>query len=67
MDETSQEAPSIFSKLKRFIEESKRVLIVTKKPSRDEFKTIVKASGLGILVIGFMGFLIAMIQQLFFK
>jgi len=65
MDETSQEAPSIFSKLKRFIEESKRVLIVTKKPSREEYKTIVKASGLGILIIGFLGFIIAMIQQLF--
>lgn len=67
MDETSQEKPSSFSKLKRFIEESKRVLIITKKPSRDEFKTIVKASGLGILIIGFMGFVIAMIQQLFLK
>ncbi len=67
MDEISQEKPSVFSKLKGFIEESKRVLIVTKKPSKEEFKTIVKASGLGILVIGFLGFVIAMIKEIFFR
>ncbi len=67
MDEISQEKPSVFSKLKRFIEESKRVLIVTKKPTREEFTTIVKASGLGILIIGFLGFVFAMIQNYFFK
>ena len=67
MDEISQEKPSVFSKLKRFIGESKRVLIVTKKPTKDEFRTIVKASGLGILIIGFIGFVVAMIQQIFFK
>ncbi len=44
--------------LKEFIKECKRVLSVTKKPSAAEFKTIVKISGLGILLIGFIGFLI---------
>jgi protein transport protein SEC61 subunit gamma-like protein len=67
MDEFQQEKPSVFSKLKGFIEESKRVLIITKKPSKEEFKTIVKASGLGILIIGFIGFVVAMIQQIFFR
>ncbi|MDY0386021.1 MAG: protein translocase SEC61 complex subunit gamma [Methanolobus sp.] len=35
-----------------------RVLKLTKKPSREEFLTIAKVAGLGILVIGFVGFLI---------
>ena len=35
-----------------------RVLKLTKKPSREEFLTIAKVAGLGILAIGFMGFLI---------
>jgi protein transport protein SEC61 subunit gamma-like protein len=48
-------------KLKMFIGECKRVLIVTKKPSKFEFKTIVKASGLGMMIIGLAGFLIQMI------
>lgn len=51
-------------KLRQFINQSKIVLRVTKKPSKDEFKTIVKISGLGILLIGLIGFVIQMIKQL---
>jgi len=57
---------SIWLKLKRFINECVRVLKVTKKPDRFEFTTIVKVSGLGILIIGLIGFLIQMIKVLFF-
>ena len=53
-------------KLKEFVRECIRVLRVTKRPDRVEFKTIVKASGLGMLVIGAIGFLIHIIKQLFF-
>jgi len=35
-----------------------RVLKLTKKPSREEFITIAKVAGIGILAIGIMGFLI---------
>lgn len=35
-----------------------RVLKLTKKPSREEFLTIAKVAGLGIIAIGMMGFLI---------
>lgn len=45
-------------KLKSFGLECRRVLRVTKKPSLNEFKVIVKVTGIGILVIGFVGFLI---------
>ncbi|MDP2906567.1 MAG: protein translocase SEC61 complex subunit gamma, partial [Nanoarchaeota archaeon] len=39
-------------KLKSFIMECKRVLIVTKKPNREEFKAVVKVSGIGMIIIG---------------
>ena len=58
--------PALMRKFKNFIRESKRVLIVTKKPTKDEFKTIVKVSGLGIIIIGVIGFIIQMIKQLLF-
>ncbi|MBL7100357.1 MAG: protein translocase SEC61 complex subunit gamma [Nanoarchaeota archaeon] len=45
-------------KLKSFIFECKRVLRVTKKPGTDEFKIIVKISGFGMIIIGFIGFFI---------
>ena len=52
-------------RLKYFIRECFRVLRVTKKPDALEFKTIVKVSGLGILIIGFIGFFVQMIKILF--
>jgi len=51
----------LWIKFKLFVGECKRVLTVTKKPSKLEFKTIVKAAGLGMIIIGLVGFLIQMI------
>jgi protein transport protein SEC61 subunit gamma-like protein len=52
-------------RFKRFAKECFRVLKVTKKPDRSEFTTIVKVSGLGIAVIGLIGFVIHLIKVLF--
>lgn len=60
------EKPSTMTRLKRFVKECTRVLKVTKKPDRYEFSTIVKVSGLGILIIGLIGFTVQMIKALFF-
>ena len=53
-------------KFKEFIKECVRVIKVTKKPNMQEFKTVFIVTGIGILVIGFIGFLATMIRQLFF-
>ncbi len=53
-------------KLKKFLKECRRVIRVTRKPNKQEFKTIVKVSGLGMAIIGLIGFLIAMGKQLLF-
>ena len=58
---------SIWLKFKSFINECIRVLRVTKKPDKAEFLTIVKVSGLGILIIGLVGFVVQMIKVLFFQ
>ena len=55
--------PSLWFKFKRFIIECRRVLRVTKKPTNFEFKTIVKVSGIGMIIIGMIGFLIQIIKQ----
>lgn len=62
-----EEKPTVWSNFKRFIRECIRVLKITKKPTKEEFKTISKVSGLGILIIGLIGFLIAIARTLFFK
>jgi protein transport protein SEC61 subunit gamma and related proteins len=35
-----------------------RVLKLTRKPSREEFSVIAKVAGAGILLVGFIGFII---------
>ena len=55
---------TLLSKFKRFVNECARVLKITKKPDSFEFKTIVKVTGLGILIIGLMGFIIQIFVQL---
>ena len=57
---------SYWTRLRGFINESARVLKVTRKPSKLEFQTIVKASGLGMVIIGLVGFIITMLKQLLF-
>lgn len=49
---------------KRFVKECIRVLKVLKKPDREEFTTIVKVTGLGIVVIGLIGLVMSMINQM---
>jgi len=57
---------SYWVRLKSFINECLRVLRVTRKPDKIEFKTIVKVSGLGMVIIGLIGFMITMIKELVF-
>ncbi|MFH1276627.1 MAG: protein translocase SEC61 complex subunit gamma [Candidatus Woesearchaeota archaeon] len=54
------------SKFKRFIKESIRVMRIIKKPGKEEYLTTVKVTGLGIAVIGALGFVIFLLRQLIF-
>lgn len=49
--------------LKEWWTDCLRVLRTTKKPDKEEFKTIVKVSGIGILVIGAIGFLVHLLNE----
>jgi len=57
---------STWIRFKSFTNECIRVLKVTRKPDMIEFKTIVKVSGLGMVAIGLIGFLMTMAKQLIF-
>ncbi|MBU2503505.1 MAG: protein translocase SEC61 complex subunit gamma [Nanoarchaeota archaeon] len=51
--------------IKNFIAKSKRVWLVLKKPSKNEYTTIAKVSAIGILILGVLGFLISIIMKSF--
>lgn len=54
----------VVNKITRFTTECVRVFKITRKPTKDEFKMIVKMSGIGIAIIGMLGFLIAYLKEL---
>ncbi|BBL61888.1 MAG: protein translocase SEC61 complex subunit gamma [Methanobrevibacter arboriphilus] len=48
----------------RFFKECKRVLKVSKKPTKEEYINFSKVTAIGILIIGVIGFIIVLIFQL---
>ena len=50
-----------------FIKLCQRVLHVSKKPGREEFTNVAKITGIGVLIIGAVGFIITIIALLFGK
>ena len=60
-ESTPDEKPN---RLKRFIKETVRVLRVTKKPNKQEYWATVKVTGIGIGIIGALGFVIFLIKEL---
>jgi len=54
----------IMEKLKAFLAQCRRVFMVSTKPTKEEFKQSVKITGIGIIIIGLIGFTIFLIVQL---
>jgi protein translocase SEC61 complex gamma subunit len=44
--------------LREFLDSSRRLLLVTTKPSRDEISLMVKISFAGVAIVGALGFII---------
>jgi len=56
----------IIAKLKSFLNQCKITLRLTKRPTKDEFYRISLISGLGILIMGAIGFVIYLINYYLF-
>ena len=48
----------------RALKQYKRVLYVSKRPERDEYINVAKITGIGIIIIGVIGFIITLAAQL---
>jgi protein transport protein SEC61 subunit gamma and related proteins len=57
----------MFTSLSSFFAKCKRVWMVLKKPTKDEFTKVAKVSAVGILIIGVMGFVISLIMGIFIR
>lgn len=49
---------------RKFLHQCKRVLQVARKPRGDEYMTIAKITGIGMVIIGIVGFLITLVAEL---
>lgn len=54
------------NKVKRFIKETLRVIHITKKPTPEEYQTLLKVTAIGIAVLGVLGFVVFLVKQLLF-
>lgn len=52
---------SILDGIKEFIQKAMRVLRVSYRPTSDEFYTTLKITGLGMVLIGLVGYALAII------
>jgi len=46
-----------------FLNNVKRIFIISKKPTKEEFMVMAKITGLGIILIGVIGYIITLIFQ----
>ncbi|MEK6823564.1 MAG: protein translocase SEC61 complex subunit gamma [Nanoarchaeota archaeon] len=51
--------------IKSFFNKCKRVWYTLKKPTKDEFEKVAKISAIGILILGLIGFIIALVMKIF--
>ena len=54
----------MLERLKNFISKAKRVVLVSTKPDPEEFRISAKITGLGMLLIGVIGFAVFMVFAL---
>ncbi|MEK6891046.1 MAG: protein translocase SEC61 complex subunit gamma [Nanoarchaeota archaeon] len=59
----SNSKPKIKDRLMGFFRKCVRVWHVLKKPTREEVMTVAKVSAIGIIAIGFVGFLISIVMK----
>lgn len=52
------------SRLSSFLASSRRVFVIAKKPTRQEFMTMAKITGIGIIIIAIIGYIIQLIFAL---
>jgi len=52
---------NVKEKIHAFVEDAKRILTISRKPSREEFIAMLKVTGIGIIIIGIIGYIISLV------
>ncbi|MDD5111532.1 MAG: protein translocase SEC61 complex subunit gamma [Candidatus Altiarchaeota archaeon] len=54
----------VIDKIKRMFSETRRILILTRRPKRSEYNETIKVTGAGILLMGALGFIVLFISRI---
>jgi len=54
----------VYEKIKERIKDYIRVLKIARKPDINEFKTVAKVTAIGLSIIGMIGFILQLLNQL---
>ena len=49
-----------------FLKQCERVLRISIKPDNEEYLTVAKVTGVGIIIIGLIGFILSIVSQVLF-
>lgn len=52
------------NKIKDFFESAKRIILISKKPSKKEYWAMAKIVGIGMIIIGVIGFIVKIIMNI---
>ena len=52
---------SLLQNFRNFVSSSRRVLVIARKPNWNEFQTMAKVTGLGVVVISIIAFVVYLI------
>jgi len=44
--------------------EARRIIVLTRKPKKSEFNETIKVTGAGILIMGFIGFVVLLLSRI---
>jgi len=55
---------SVSGTLKKAYSETRRILRLTRKPKKSEFEETAKITGVGMIVVGLVGFIVFMVSEI---
>ncbi|MBM3309665.1 MAG: protein translocase SEC61 complex subunit gamma [Candidatus Altiarchaeales archaeon] len=55
---------NVGEKVRKMFSEARRIIVLTRKPKKSEFNETIKVTGAGILIMGFIGFVVLLLSRI---
>ncbi len=65
LDESDNEKTGLKEGISNFLNSSRRIFTVSKKPDNEEYRQMAKVTGIGIILLGIIGFIVMFLFLIF--